>query len=75
MAHITVEVATHLDLAAESRTRPRGKARPDADEFVPDEYNVPGNRDSSGLVMPDEEGADGKDVDGDADGHVGKPTR
>ena len=75
MAHITVEVATHLDLAAESRTRPRGKARPDADEFVPDEYNVPGNRESSGLVVPDEEGAGEKDVDVDADGDVGKPTR
>ena len=73
MAHITVEVTTHMDLAAESRTRPRGKARPDASEFVPDEFDVPGHREASGLVERDGDGQpDVADVDPETD--LGKPN-
>ena len=44
MAHITIEVTTNLDLAAEARSRPRGSTRPAAQEFVKDEDCVPGHR-------------------------------
>ena len=39
MTNLTVEASTNLDLAAESRSRPRGATRPDASDFkVPDEF-------------------------------------
>ena len=45
MAHITVEVSTNLDLAAEARSRPRGATRPDASDFrILDEIDVAGDR-------------------------------
>ena len=73
MAHITVAVATNLDLGAEARTRPRGKTRPDASEFVPDEFDVPGRRENFGNA----EKADGGEDD-DAplvEPELGKPSR
>ena len=45
MAHITVEVATHLDLAAKAKAGPQCKKRPDASEFVKDDgIEVPPHR-------------------------------
>ena len=64
-AKITVDVVTNLDLAAESRARPRGRTRPDASEFVVDEHDVPNSRRAA-------EGAEAEDGAPAGDGCAGQ---
>ena len=51
MAHLTVRVATHLDIAAEARGGQRGAVRPDPSDFsVAGEFDVSGAHGSGGGV-------------------------
>ena len=49
MAHWTVQVATNMDVEAEARGRPRGKFRPDSEEFLKAEEQAAENRPDEGA--------------------------
>ena len=49
MAHLTVRVATNMDIAAEARGGARQPMRPDPRDFLGAEADVPGTRGSGGA--------------------------